>query len=171
MPEPEEPELSTTGAAESCASDNPDPYVSDVDDMEEELRSTGTDVTFGEFVATDFNLTTCDPQTVPYIMPEIRQGEVSWKGNDEDKELERPPAATFAQAVAALDFVRSFFDHRSSCGAERSLQTLEKELFFSKRARHSPAEVDRRFQQVKRCIKRCSISFLTIVFLCAFENG
>ncbi|EEC10827.1 hypothetical protein IscW_ISCW019317 [Ixodes scapularis] len=86
--EAEEPELSTSGAAESCASDNPDPYVSDVDDMEEELRSTGTDVTFGEFVATDFNLTTCDPQTVPCIMPEIRQGEVSGKDNDEDEELE-----------------------------------------------------------------------------------
>uniref|UniRef100_A0A6B0UPJ4 Uncharacterized protein n=1 Tax=Ixodes ricinus TaxID=34613 RepID=A0A6B0UPJ4_IXORI len=36
---------------------------------------------------------------------------------------------------------------------------------------HSPAEADRRFWQVKHCIKRCSISFSTIFFFFVLENG
>lgn len=120
LPEAEESEPSTSGAAEPCASDNPDPCVSDEDDMDVELRSTGTDVAFGEFVAMDGDLATCDPQTVADIVAELRQGEVSGGDDDDYEEQEMPPAATFAQAVAALDVVRSFFDHKSSCGWRRA---------------------------------------------------
>lgn len=132
MSEAEESEPSTSGAAEPCVSDNFDPYVSDEDDMGEELQSTGTDVTFSEFVAMDDDLATCDRQTVADIVAERRQGEVSRSEDDDEEEQGRLPAATFAQAVAALDVLHSFFDHKNSCGAEKSLQTLEKELFFAK---------------------------------------
>ncbi|KAM7314184.1 tigger transposable element-derived protein 6-like [Ixodes scapularis] len=132
LPEAEESEPSTSGAAESCVCDDPYPCVSDEDDMDEELRSTGTDLAFSEFVGMDDHLATCDPQTVADIVAELRQGQVSRNDDDDDEEHERPQAATFAQAVAALGVLPSFFDHKDSSGAEKSLQTLEKELFFAK---------------------------------------
>ncbi|CAN8020622.1 unnamed protein product, partial [Ixodes persulcatus] len=100
--EAEESEPSTSGATEPCVSDNFDPYVSDEDDMGEELQSTGTDVTFSEFVAMDDDLATCDRQTVADIVAERRQGEVSRSEDNDEEEQGRLPAATFAQAVAAL---------------------------------------------------------------------
>ncbi|KAG0432026.1 hypothetical protein HPB47_021215 [Ixodes persulcatus] len=70
--------------------DNSDPCVSDEDDMDEEIRSTGTDIAFGEFVAMNDDLATCDPQTVADIVAELRQGEVSGSDDNDDEEQERP---------------------------------------------------------------------------------
>ncbi|KAM7283587.1 tigger transposable element-derived protein 6-like [Ixodes scapularis] len=101
-PEVEEPE--------PCVSGDPDPCETEDDYMDEELRSAGAELAFSDFVAVDDDVPTCDPQTVADIVAELRQGQVTGDEHDDDEdEPETPPRATFAQAVAALDVLRSYF--------------------------------------------------------------
>ncbi|EEC14122.1 centromere protein B, putative [Ixodes scapularis] len=126
-PEVEEPELSVSSDPDFCETED--------DDMEEELRSAGAELAFSDFVAVDDEVPTCDPQTVADIVAELRQGQVTGDEHDDDEdedEPETPPRATFAQAVAALDVLRSYFATKDNPAAEGGLQTLQKELFLPK---------------------------------------
>ncbi|KAG0417050.1 hypothetical protein HPB47_005912 [Ixodes persulcatus] len=91
--------------------EEPEPCTED-DDMDEEFRSAGAKLAFSDFVTVDDDVPTCDPQTVADIAAVLRQGQVTGDEHDDDEDQdgpEMPPRATFAQAVAALDVLRSYF--------------------------------------------------------------
>ncbi|EEC19664.1 centromere protein B, putative [Ixodes scapularis] len=116
---------------EQCVSGDPDPCMSD-DDTGEELRSAGMELAFSDFVVHD-DVPTCEPQTIADIVAKLQQGQVSGDEHDDDEdEPETPPGATFAQAIAALDELKSYFDTKDNPAAEGGLQTLQKELFLPK---------------------------------------
>ncbi|CAN7977827.1 unnamed protein product, partial [Ixodes persulcatus] len=113
----------------------PDPCETEDDDVDEEFRSAGAKLAFSDFVTVDDDVPTCDPQTVADIAAVLRQGQVTGDEHDDDEDQdgpEMPPRATFTQAVAALDVLRSYFATKDNPAAEGGLQTLQKELFLPK---------------------------------------
>ncbi|EEC05912.1 hypothetical protein IscW_ISCW004321, partial [Ixodes scapularis] len=115
--------------------EDPDPCETEDDDMDEEPRSTGAELAFSNFVAVDDDVPTCNPQTVADIVAELRQGQVTrdeHNDNKDEDEPETPPRATFTQAIAALDVLRSYFATKDNPAAEGGLKTLQTELFLPK---------------------------------------
>ncbi|KAG0410301.1 hypothetical protein HPB47_012566 [Ixodes persulcatus] len=103
---------------------DPDPCMTDDDDMNKELRSAGAELAFSDFALWMMTSPTCDPKPLP----------TSWRNehDDDEDEPETPPGATFTQAVAALDVLRTCFDTKDNPAAEEGLQALQKELFLPK---------------------------------------
>ncbi|KAH6925411.1 hypothetical protein HPB50_004957 [Hyalomma asiaticum] len=105
--------------------------------MDEEFLSTGTDVPFSEFVAIDNDVPTCEPQSIAEIIAEVVGDNAVEVAADEDPEDNgeneglRPPA-TFAEALAGLEALQSFFRTKDNENVDKALQCVLKELFLSK---------------------------------------
>ncbi|KAH7958795.1 hypothetical protein HPB49_005170 [Dermacentor silvarum] len=115
-------------AAEDTERSENDPEACDYD-MDEEFLSTGADVPFTEFVAIDNDVPTCEPQSVAEIVAEVVGDEAPEDGGE--NEGLRPPA-TFAEALAGLEALQSFFRTKDNENADKGLQRVQKELFLSK---------------------------------------
>lgn len=68
----------------------------------------GAGQAFGDFIAVDDNVPTCDPQTVTDIVA------VSGDEDEEEDEPKTAPASTFARAIAALDVLQSYFNTKGN---------------------------------------------------------
>ncbi|KAH7979793.1 hypothetical protein HPB49_011088 [Dermacentor silvarum] len=99
-----------------------DPVACDYD-MDEEFLSTGADVPFAEFVAIDNDVPTCEPQSVAEIVAEVVGDDAAEVVANEapedggDNEGLRPPA-TFAEALAGLEALQSFFRTKNNENAD-----------------------------------------------------
>lgn len=121
--------------SEPCVSINPDPCTTEDDDIDEELRFAAVKLAFSDFVAVDDEVPMCDPRTAADIVVELREGQVlgdEYKHEDDEDESKTPPAATFAQAIAVMNVLRSYFDTKDNPAAEGDLQTLQKKLCLAK---------------------------------------
>ncbi|XP_049528908.1 tigger transposable element-derived protein 6-like [Dermacentor silvarum] len=127
-------------AAEDTECSEDDPVACDYD-MDEEFLSTGADVPFAEFVAIDNDVPTCEPQSVAEIVAEVVGDDAAEVVANEapedggDNEGLRPPA-TFAEALAGLEALQSFFRTKNNENADNGLQCVQKELFLSKGETH-----------------------------------
>lgn len=103
--------------------------------------STGADVPFAEFVAIDNDVPTCEPQSIAEIVAEVVGDDAAVVAADEapedggEDEGLRPPA-TFAEALAGLEALQSFFRAKDNENADKALQCVQKELFLSKGDTH-----------------------------------
>ncbi|KAL1416332.1 hypothetical protein MTO96_028056 [Rhipicephalus appendiculatus] len=110
--------------------DDPVACASDIDDdINEEFLSTGADAPFAEFVSIDDNVPTCEPQSVAEIVAEVVEDEAP-KDGGENESVRRP--ANFAEALAVLEALQSFFCTKNNENADKGLQCVQKELFLSK---------------------------------------
>ncbi|KAH7966109.1 hypothetical protein HPB49_013881 [Dermacentor silvarum] len=113
--------------------------------MDEEFLSTGADVPFAEFVSIDNDVLTCELQSVVEIVAEVVGDDAAEVVADEapedggENEGLRPPA-TFAEALAGLEALQSFFRMKDNENADNGLQCVQKDLFLSK-ANHKDARV------------------------------
>ncbi|KAH7980494.1 hypothetical protein HPB49_016673 [Dermacentor silvarum] len=95
-----------------------DPVARDYD-MDEEFLSTGADVPFDEFVVID-DVPTCKLQSVAEIVVEVVADEAP--EDDSENEGLRPPA-TFAEALAGLEALQSFFRTKDNENADKGTAT------------------------------------------------
>ncbi|KAL1434666.1 hypothetical protein MTO96_011483, partial [Rhipicephalus appendiculatus] len=122
-------------ASKERSEDDPVACASDLDDINEEFLSTGTDAPFAEFVSIDDNVPTCEPQSVAEIVAEVVGGgdaaeDEAPEDSGENESVLRP--ANFAEALAGLEALQSFFCTKNNENADKGLQYVQKELFLSK---------------------------------------
>ncbi|KAH6938472.1 hypothetical protein HPB50_009619 [Hyalomma asiaticum] len=98
-----------------CNEDNP---------VDEEFLSSGADVPFAEFVAIDSYVPTCELQSVGEIVAEVVVDEAPEDGG-EDEGLH--PPATFAEALAGLEAIQSFFRMKDNENVDKDLQCVQDE--------------------------------------------
>ncbi|KAH7959750.1 hypothetical protein HPB49_013539 [Dermacentor silvarum] len=123
-------------AAKDMGCSEDDPVACDFE-LVEEFLSTGADVPFAEFVAIDNDVPTCEPQSVAEIVAEVLGDDAAEVVADEAPEdggenEGLDPPATFAEALAGLEALQSFFRTKDNKNADKGLQRVQKELFLSK---------------------------------------
>ncbi|KAH8018886.1 hypothetical protein HPB51_013566 [Rhipicephalus microplus] len=126
-------------ASEDTKRSKGDPVAcaSDIDDgVKAEFLSTGTDARFTEFVSIDDNVPNCEFQSVAEIAAEVVGGAAAKearnkapKDSGDNQNVHRP--ANFAEALAGLDALQSFFCTKNNENVDEGLRCVQ-ELFLSK---------------------------------------
>lgn len=102
-------------------------------DMDEEYLSTVADVLFAEFIATDDNVPTCEPQSFAKIVAEVVADEATEHSGDIGSLNQ---STTFAEALVGLEDFQRFFRTINNENADKCQQSMQKELFLSKGETH-----------------------------------